>query len=298
MSKSIALALSSGGSRGLAHIGAVEEIVRRGYKISAISGSSMGAFVAGLYACDTMDNYKKWVLDLDKLDVFNLVDFTFSTHGFIKGEKVFAEMQKLGFIPKINIETLSTPIAIIASDIIRNQEIVYTSGDLFTALRASVSIPNVLTPIKTANGLLVDGGVLNPLPINRIPENSADFIVAVDVNALIPYKKPTLPKKPKEQKEKEHSTIEHLKKKWIQLFGEDANSDKSKLKDLGYFEIFSHTIQVMQDKITQLTIDSNPPDVTVQISKDASGTFDFFKAEEIIEAGREACKNALDKAGL
>ncbi|HOP04137.1 MAG TPA: patatin-like phospholipase family protein [Tenuifilaceae bacterium] len=298
MSTKIALALSSGGSRGLAHIGAIEEITQRGYEIVAISGSSIGAFVAGLYACKTMEKYKEWVLDLDKLDVFNLIDFTFSSHGFIKGEKVFAEMKKLGFIPEIKIENLKIPISIIASDIIRNEEVVFTSGNLYNALRASVSIPNVLTPIKVKNGLLVDGGVLNPLPINRIPECNADLVIAIDINALIPYKKPALPKKPKHLKEKEHSTVEHLKEKWIKLFGEEGGNKKDEKKDLGYFEIFSHTIQVMQDKITQFTIDTNPPDITVRISKDASGTFDFFKAEELIAAGKEACKNALDGAGL
>jgi len=298
MSKTISLALSSGGSRGLAHIGAIEEIISRGHTIESIAGSSMGAFVGGLHAAGTMEKYKKWVSDLDKLDVFNLVDFTFSSHGFIKGEKVFNEMQKLGFVPKVNIENLSIPLAIIASDIIRNQEVVYTSGDLFKALRASVSIPNVLTPVKHPNGLLVDGGVMNPLPISRIPRPNSDVIIAVDVNALIPYQKPVLPKKKKKEVERELSTIDQLKERWAQVFP-DTNTKKVSVKnDLGYFDMFTRTIQVMQDRITFFTIEATPPDVLVQISKDASGTFEFYKAEELIAAGREACRKALDEAGI
>lgn len=297
MPKTVSLALSSGGSRGLAHIGVIDEIVSRGYVIESIAGSSMGAFVGGLYAAGIMEKYKEWVFDLDKLDVFNLVDFTFSSHGFIKGEKVFAEMQKLGFIPKVNIESLSIPLAIIASDIIQNKEIVYTSGNLFKALRASVSIPNVLTPIEQPNGLLVDGGVMNPLPISRIPKPDSDLIIAVDVNALIEYQKPTLPRKKKVVLERELSTIEQLKEKWAQLFPENAKKKIFKKNDLGYFDMFTRTIQVMQDRITHYTLKATPPDILVQISKDASGTFEFYKAEELIAAGREACRKALDEEG-
>lgn len=298
MPKKISLALSSGGSRGLAHIGVVEEIVSRGHTIESIAGSSIGAFVAGLYAAGTMEKYKEWVLDLDKMHVFNLIDFTFRSHGFIKGEKVFSEMQRLGFIPKKNIEELSIPIAVIASDIFRNQEMVYTTGSLYKALRASVSIPNVLTPVQVPKGLLVDGGVMNPLPINRIPKLDSEIIVAVDVNAIIPYQKPMLPRKKKEQVEKELSTIDQLKVKWTQFFPESNKEKVSEKIDLGYFEIFSRAIQAMQGRITQFIIEKTPPDVLIQISKDASGTFEFFKAEELIAAGRQASKRALDEAGL
>jgi NTE family protein len=295
MPKTISLALSSGGSRGLAHIGVIEEITNRGYIIESIAGSSIGAFVGGLYAAGTMEKYKEWVLDLDKLDVFNLIDFTFSSHGFIKGEKVFAEMQNLGFIPKINIENLSIPIAIVASDVVQNKEVVYTSGNLFKALRASVSIPNVLTPINLPNSLLVDGGVMNPLPISRIPKPDSDLIVAVDVNALVPYQKPILPKKKKKEVEREVSTIEQLKEKWSQLFPDNGKKKLFKKNDLGYFDMFTRTIQVMQDRITHYTIEATPPDILIQISKDASGTFEFYKAEELIAAGQEACRRALNE---
>jgi NTE family protein len=295
--RKVSIALSSGGARGLAHIGVIEEILRRGHSIAAISGSSMGAFVGGLYAAGTMEGYKKWVLDLDKLDVFSLIDFTFSTHGFIKGEKVFDEMKKQGFIPKVNIEKLTIPLAIVAADIINNEEIVFTSGDLYNAVRASVSIPNVFTPIERPDGMLVDGGVLNPLPIKHVPKTNSDLIIAVDVNALIPYKKPKLPKIKKNDADKEQNTIDQLKAKWNELFLSDQKKSTKKDK-LGYFDMLNRTIQVMQDKIIQYTIETSPPDILIQISKHAGGSFEFFKAKEFIEAGRQACALALDKNKL
>jgi NTE family protein len=294
----ISLVLSSGGARGLAHIGVIEEILRRGHQIVAIAGSSMGAFVGGLYASGTMEGYKKWVVDLDMMDVFKLIDFTFSSHGFIKGEKVFNEMKRLKFIPKVNIENLSLPLAIVASDIIKNEEVVFTSGDLFNAIRASVSIPNVLTPIEIPDGLLVDGGVLNPLPIDHIPNCESDLIIAVDVNALFPYQKPPLPKMKKSEIKKEEGRIDQLKAKWNDMIINQQTKKTKKIKNLGYFDMFTRIMQLMQDRITQLTIETKPPDVLIQISKEACGVFEFFKAMELIEAGRIACINELDRKGL
>ena len=298
MPKKISLALSSGGSRGLAHIGVIEEIVSRGHSIKSIAGSSMGAFVGGLYSAGTMEKYKRWVLDLDKLDIFNLIDLTFSSNGFIKGDKLFHEMLRLGFIPEVDIEDLPIPIAIIASEIMHSKEMVFTRGRLFDALRASVSIPNVITPIEEPNIILVDGGVLNPLPINRIPKAAKDLIIAVDVNAMIRYEKPVLPQKKKKEIEKERGAIDQLKEKWSSFFNENQKTKVFKKNELGYFEIFNRSLQVMQNRITQLTIEKTPPDLLIEISRDASGTFDFYKAEELIAAGRQACKKVLDKAGI
>ncbi len=295
--KKISLVLSSGGARGLAHIGVIEEILRRGHSITAISGSSMGAFVGGLFAAGTLQGYKNWVLDLDKLDVFNLIDFTFSSHGFIKGEKVFDEMKKQGFIPKVNIEKLPIPLSIVAADIIKNEEVIFTSGDLYDAIRASVSIPNVFTPIELPDGMLVDGGVMNPLPINHIPKIDSDLIIAVDVNALIPYKKPKLPKVNKVEVYEEQNTIDQLKAKWNEFFLNNQKKNPKKDK-LGYFDMLNRTIQVMQDKIIQYTIETSPPDILIQISKHAGGSFEFFKAKEFIEAGRQTCAAVLDNNDL
>ena len=172
MSKSVALVLSSGGARGVAHIGVIEGLLEGGYKIESISGSSMGAVVGAVYAAGKLPNFKEWISNLDKIDVFKLMDFTLSTQGFVRGEKVFNELKK--FIGDRNIEDLSIPISIIATDIVGKKEVVFQKGELFTALRASAAIPSVLKPSIIDGIELVDGGLYNPIPISH------------DINLYIP----------------------------------------------------------------------------------------------------------------
>ncbi|RPH30443.1 MAG: phospholipase [Bacteroidales bacterium] len=299
--KNIALVLSSGGARGLAHIGVIDELVERGYNISSIAGSSMGALVGGLYATNNLDKFRDWIVTLDKMDIFNLIDFTLSSQGFIKGEKIFHTMQKMKMIPDINIEELSIKYVAIATDIIKNEEIVFGSGDLHNAIRASISIPNVFTPIEHSEGILVDGGVLNPLPINRVSRVKNDLLIAVDLNSLVPYTKPNLPKnKIADVIQSEKTAM--LIKRWDKLFSshhsEKLEKNKSKKLKLNYFDILARSVQLMQSKLSLQTIETYPPDVLVSISKYSCSVFEFYKGMEMIAYGREACKKALDEAGL
>ncbi len=299
--KNVALVLSSGGARGLAHIGVIDEIVERGYTITSITGSSMGAFVGGLYATGNIDKFREWVVNLDKLKVFNLVDFTLSSQGFVRGERVFEKMRKLKMIPEINIEDLPIKYIAVAADIINNKEVIFDKGNLYKAIRASISIPNVFTPIEYDGGVLVDGGVLNPMPINRVLRSNNDLLIAVDLNSLVSYQKPNLSKK--NEHDVTHSDkVTKLIKKWDELFSSHHNEkiekpNNKKLK-LGYFDILTRSIQLMQSKLTEQTIETYPPDVLVSISKYSCSVFEFYKGEEMIAYGREACKLALDKAGL
>lgn len=300
--KRIALVLSSGGARGLAHIGVIDELADRGYEITSIAGSSMGAFVGGLYATGNLNKFRDWVVNLDKLNVFNLVDFTLSSQGFIRGERVFDRMRKLKMIPQVNIEDLPIKYVAVSADIINNCEVVFTQGDLFKAIRASISIPNVFTPVAIDGGLMVDGGVLNPIPINRIPRTDNDILIAVDLNSLVPYSKPIMPKKKKEIEVVHSEKVNTLIKKWDELFSSNHHeaiekSDVKRLK-LGYFDILTRSIQLMQSKLSQQTIDTYNPDVLVSVSKYACSVFEFYKGEEMIAYGREACRKALNESGL
>jgi NTE family protein len=298
MEKKVALALSSGGARGLVHIGVIDELERRGYEIVSISGSSMGALVGGMYAAGTLKDYKKWVVKLTRMDVLGLVDFTIGSKGFVKGEKIFHEMERLGFIPDVNIEDLPIPITILATDIINNLEVVYNSGKVANALRASASIPNVFTPIEIPSGLLVDGGVLNPLPLKHLKTDGADLVVAVDTNALIPYKKPKLEKHHLEESDEDKSIFEQLKERWYEFFEGDEKKKLSETSKLGYFDLLYRVVQVMMGSITQTALKEYPPDVIVRTSKDVSGVFEFYKAKEIIDYGQKTCVKALDEVGL
>ena len=298
MVKKVALTLSSGGARGLAHIGVISEIERRGYEIVSLSGSSMGALVGGMHAVGTLNDFRAWVEKLSKMDVFGLVDFTLATNGFIKGEKIFEEMLRLGFIPEMNIEDLQKPIVILATDVIKSEEIVYDKGSLSHALRASISIPGIFTPVQAIDGLLVDGGIFNPLPIKHLKPNNEDLTIAVDVNAMIPYQKPKQQKVDYEESEEEKSAFEQLKGKWNEFFEVDEKKKSSKANKLGYVDLLHRVIQVMMNSMTKQALKDNPPDVLISTSKDVCGVFEFYNAKEIIALGERACAKALDEAGL
>lgn len=295
MGKRVALALSSGGARGLAHIGVIDQLEARGFEITSLAGSSMGAMVGAMYAAGTLGNYELWVKELTRMEVLSLVDFTLGSNGFVKGEKIFTEMQKLGFIPDINIEDLPKPMVILATDVMNNKEVVFKKGKLDEALRASVSIPTVFTPIQKSDALWVDGGVLNPLPIKHLSRDNADLIIAVDTNALIPFKPLKKEKKLKVENDLDKSTFDQLKDRWYELFEGDEKKKLKKIHNLGYLDLMYRTMQVMMNSIIQTTLKEYPPDILIRLSKDICGVFEFYRAEEIIEIGAEECRKVLDE---
>jgi NTE family protein len=180
MKKRVALVLGSGGARGYAHIGVIEEIERRGYDIACIAGCSMGAVVGGIYAAGKLNDYRNWIESLDYLDVLRLVDVSFRL-GAIRGEKVFGQIRKI--VGEINIEDLRIPYTAVATDLTNQQEIWFQEGCLHQAMRASAAIPSLFTPVMQGNRMLVDGGLLNPLPIVPVVSSHCDLIIAVNLNA-------------------------------------------------------------------------------------------------------------------
>ena len=289
MKQEAALVLSSGGARGTAHIGVIRELLSRGYEITSISGSSMGAIVAGVYASGKLDEYEEWICDLSKMDMFNLVDFTLSTNGIIKADRVLKEIKK--FIPDQNIENLPVQFSCVATDILHKKEIVFTRGSLFEAIRASIAIPLVIRPAKKNDMRLVDGGVLNPVPVNRVVRKDGDILIAVNVNAQIPVQKPNKPKKSAGYIDQlTNGKLAGFQEKLAQIFPLHSKKER-----MGYFNLMTETISLMLSQMSRLSLEINPPDVIINISRQACGNFDFYKAEEVIEIGRNAAQNALNE---
>ena len=283
--QNIALVLSSGAARGVAHIAVIEELLRSGHKITSIAGSSMGAVVGGMHAAGTLPAYTDWLRELDYWDVFNLLDFSISKNGFIKGEKVFTKTAP--FIPKINIEDLPIPFVAVASDIILKKVVIYDHGNLKSAIRASVSIPTILHPIKEGNSLIVDGGVANPIPVDLVKRHPGDKLVVVDVNANIPFHKPKM-------KEKEQTIMKDLRKRYIRW----RQSEEKKESSLGIFDILNESIDLTQESLSKLLLDQHKPDLTIEISRKVCGTMDFHKTPEILAVGREAYMKAVSESSL
>lgn len=285
MSKNVALVLSSGGARGFAHIGVINVLKAQGYTITSVAGTSMGAMVGGIYATGQLTEFEQWVKALDLREVIRLTDFSISKKGLIKGIKIFDKIKE--FIPDRNIEDLLVPFCAIATDILSGKEIVFEQGSLYEAVRASVSIPTVFQPHKYVDSFFVDGGVLNPIPVNRVKRNPGDTLVVVDVNANIPVEKVVF-KKENYTQNKYFSQILNLNKKLRNTI------PKNKADDLGLFNLTSKSISLMLYKISELTLEKDKPDILISMPHEAFGTYDFYKATEIINAGETLTEKALE----
>ena len=179
--KNVALVLSSGGARGLVHIGAIEELERAHYAITSIAGCSMGALVGGMYAAGKLGEVKRWMMGLDRKQILSLVDFSFSLNHLVKGVKVIDALKQI--VPDVNIEDLPIPYAAVATDWNSGREVVFRSGSLYEAIRSSISIPLFFNPVRKQDMLLVDGALVNALPLNRVERTKGDMLVGVNVCA-------------------------------------------------------------------------------------------------------------------
>jgi NTE family protein len=287
MKQKVALVLSGGGARGIAHIGAIEALEEQGFEITSVAGTSMGALVGGVYVLGKMHVYKEWLCTLDKMKVFSLVDFTLSGQGIVKGDKLIHKMREL--IDDADIEDLVISYAAVAADIMNKREVVLKKGSVIDAIRASIAIPTVFTPVKTEDGLLVDGGVINNLPIDHVRRNPGDILVVVNVNAPIPCDAPIIPKH--EVVAKESIYQEKIGEFYSHLQKLNPLSHEEKF---GYFNVINKTISMMTYHTTQLALAKYTPDILINVSHDSCGTYDFYKAGEMVEMGRHVTVKCIE----
>jgi len=280
--QTISLVLGSGGARGYAHIGAIEELLKQDYEIVSISGSSMGALIGALYACGKLQEYKKWVLTLDMLDVVKLVDFSLTGKGIIQGDKVFRVIEEM--IGDVMIEDLPISYTAVATDIMKQKEIWIQKGKLLDAVRASIAIPSIFTPKEISGRYLIDGGVLNPLPIAPTMSDSTDLTIAISLNAKNTKKyKIDIPKKEHEKETKMQKIFFDISQKAEQLL---LKEPKTGFDNMGMFSIMGKTIDIMQNAILESKMAGYAPDILIGIPNDACGFYEFNRAYEMIELGR------------
>jgi NTE family protein len=251
-------------------------------------GCSMGAVVGGIYCAGYLDEYKYWLISLTKLDVFKLMDFTFSSQGFVKGEKVFKAIEQL--IGDHQIENLKIPFTAVAADVVNKREVHYKSGSLFKALRASIAMPSVFTPVIEGRSQLVDGGVLNPLPIDLVQCQEGDLVVAVNINANIASEKNLTP-----VINKEKAAYQKMLDAFRSQFLKVETRVEEQAEQFGFFDLMTKSYEMTQDRLTDLTIGLHKPDLVVEVSRDACGVFEFYRANEIIEEGRRAFRKACER---
>lgn len=246
MKKDVALALSSGGARGLAHIGAIEELEEQEYRISAVSGCSMGALVGGVYAAGKLKEFREWMKTIDRKKMLELTDFSFSLSHLVKGTRIIEAIME--FVPDMPIEDLPIPFCCVATDWKTGREIVFNKGSLFEAIRASISLPSFYEPVQKDGMILIDGGVVNPIPLNRVKRKVGDILVGIDVS------------------------------------GHDYK--KENVNHFNYYTMLSRTSSIMIRQNSILMTKLTKPDMLVDIQMSRYGSFDFDKSEKLIAIGR------------
>lgn len=297
--KTVSVALGSGGARGLAHIGVLQVLKEEGFDIANIAGTSMGACVGGIYCANKLDTFTDWVVTLNRRETLRLMDFTMSTQGVIKGKKVLDHLK--GLLGEIRIEDFDISFTAIATDVNTKQEVWMRNGDLYSVIRASSSIPTLMMPSKLGDRILVDGGVLNPLPIDPLVPKSTDLLIAVNINANPEgherYSHVDVAKHlSKEHTEEETSAyttrMVNTVKGWLNM-SKSENTDNEQNTTLNYLGMLNKTYDFMQDRLCEQSIEIHKPDIVVNIPRHVGTTLEFYKAEEMLEEGRTAAKKAI-----
>ena len=280
--KDVALALSSGGARGLAHIGAIEELLSHGYRITSIAGCSMGALIGGVYAAGKLSEFREWMKTIDKKRMLELIDFSLSINHLVKGDRIIEAIME--FVPDVAIEDLPIPYCAVATDLTSGREVVFSKGSLFEAIRASISLPSFYKPVERDGMVLIDGGVLNPIPLNRVKRQKGDILVGVDVNGH-DYKSQWEEMRRLTEKQKQDTS---LKTKILDMIIPDDI-------EFNYYTVLTRASSLMIRQNSILMTKLMKPDIFVDIQMNRYGIFDFDKSEKLVAIGRQKASLAVNR---
>lgn len=308
----ISLVLGSGGARGLAHIGVIRWLEEHDYQISVISGSSIGALIGGIYAAGKLDEFEAWLTQLSKTDILALMDIAWDRSGLIKGDKLVAMLKDL--IGDPDIETLPIPFTAVATDINHEKEVWLQKGSLIEAMRASYALPMIFTPQKYQGLTLVDGGVLNPVPIAPTFGQKTELTIAVNLGAKATKIQSPCGKRETSKETETHraekgtnaENVENTDEQTAQQPSEWSNlvasvksfftREKANLKQpftWDVYEVSNKAFDSMQSSIARQQLAAYPPDMTINIARDACGMLEFTRVKEMIDLGYQTAEETL-----
>ncbi len=289
------LVLGSGGARGLTHIGVIRALQDRGHDIRYVSGSSIGALVGGIYAAGKLDAYADWVCALQKIDIVRLLDWSFEGDALLKGERIIAVLKEL--IGDRNIEDLPIGYTAVATDLSeagKGREIWLNQGPLFDAIRASMSVPTIFTPVKRDGRLLVDGGVVNPVPVAPTLNDRTDITVAVDLNGGPEARWALMPEREAKAPGALQVVYQQRIGRYLDRLWPDSQP-QTEPERLGFSDIAMRSMETMQATITKFKLAASAPTVTISIPRNLCGFFDFHRARDLIEYGYSRTVQVLDQ---
>jgi NTE family protein len=313
----VALCLGSGGARGYAHIGVINELRDRGHEIVGISGSSMGALVGGLEAAGKLDEYATWASSLTQRAVLRLLDPSLTSAGVLRAERILDAVREI--LGEAVIEELRVPYTAVTTDLIAGKSVWLQRGPVDEAIRASIAIPGVIKPHVLDGRLLADGGILDPLPMAPLAAVNADLIIAVSLGG----DDPTHPGRHPEPEP--GPTTELLSRMWrsttalldtttartlldtpaaktvLSRFANDGvetddhdDHTESSVPRLGAFEVMNRTIEIAQSALMRHTLAAYPPDLLIEVPRTAARSLEFHRADEVMDIGQELASAALD----
>lgn len=296
--QAVALALGGGGARGLAQIGVIEVLQAHGLYIEAVAGTSCGALVGGAFAAGKLELLRDWMCRTSRNEMLRLLDPGLGRPAMFTGSRLVQTLRAL--IGEPRIEDLPIDFTAVAVDLHRQREVWLRQGDLWDALRASFAIPGIFTPLMMGEMALVDGGLLSPLPITAARLFGSRRVIAVDLNGFPPVR-PDLPAHERaalERTEPGRAEPEPgLLSRWLEMrLGEDSRAGTR--QRLGLADVVARALDTMQGRISRVQLALDPPDLLIQIPRDACLFYEFWRASELIDIGRREAEKALAAAGF
>jgi NTE family protein len=299
----IGIAFGSGSARGWAHLGVLQALDERGIRPVAVAGASVGALIAAAYASGQWRELDAWVRTLTRVDVWRLLDTTFRGGGMMRGNRL---MQAIGErIADHAIEDLPIAFAAIAADLNTGEEIWLRSGSMLAAVRASSGMPGLFTPFWHQQRWMIDGGVVNPVPVSLCRALGADYVIAVNLNVPVRERWTTRRREESANATQSESREEASEAGWARFdrFSELLDGLVESLKpeashEPGLFDVMAGSIHIMQDQIARSRMTSEPPDLEISPALGHLQLMDFHRAEESIAVGYESTVRALEAAGF
>lgn len=286
--KTVSLVLGSGGARGLAHIGVIKVLEEKGYEIRSIAGCSMGALIGGVYAAGKLDDYEEWASGLGRLDIVNMMDISWDGGGLVKGNKLIGVLSDM--VGDCQIEDLPVRFTAVATELETGMEVWLSKGSLLDAIRSSISLPLFFTPVKRRENLLIDGGVVNPVPIAPTFDDETDLTIAVNLGGK-PMQKSSESKElvPVESPSPEPGKL----KQWYSRIKQKV---KNAGPDIGAYDVAYQAFDAMQSTIARQKLAAYPPDLVIEIPRNACRTLEFDRAREMIALGRRVAEESLQES--
>jgi len=301
--KTVGLVLGCGSSRGWAHIGAIEALEEENIPIDFIVGCSVGAYVGAIYASGNIKSLKEFVLKMDGKKIFSYFDIVLPRSGILDGTKRLRELFSIHTDVQ-DFSELKKPVMMVATDLEKGQKVVLNSGNLLPALRASMSMPGLFAPAKVKNRWLVDGGLVDPVPVSVARSMGADIVIAVDLSSgtISQKKRETQEIQSEETPVKQEVHKNELIDKLSTYYESAELSFKNKISDLfkkeastpDIIETVTTSINIMQDRITRVNLAVTPPDVLIQPHLGDLKMLDFDQVEHTIEEGYTKAKEKMD----